>query len=491
MPIRTRLEPLAILLLSATLAQACSADQGDPSSSQTVVLQDEDMNAPTPRDMSAPDDAGKDMREVDANSETPDLAREEECADNEVKIRTAQQVGDGVLEPGCYSTCAFDSDCEDPTPTCYEPFSQPICVPASVQPPGPPCGDGVVQEGELCDGNCPESALECPPPDNACQKATLEGDPRGCDVSCSYEDITACMSADGCCPAGCSWENDRDCVREDVTTGVSCKSDLDCATEGVSDPVCFRQLPVYEGYCTANCNSHADCAGDGICGQSGESQFCYDQCQENSDCRPGYSCHDYGTYQLCWYDFGEGLASPGAPCETALDCGDGEICRPESDGFRGGYCTKPCATGEPCSTPNTNCVAFTNPGDTPRGFCGVRCTSDADCREGYGCNVGGTGVCFPIASGDGKAGDPCESAVDCAGGRNGYCLPRESGYPDGMCTTLCSTFDPCREQENCTSFGQTRACLAVCANDLDCRPGYLCYDLDNNGSLECVPPFSM
>ncbi|MEC9398961.1 MAG: hypothetical protein VX475_15150, partial [Myxococcota bacterium] len=85
MPIRTRLEPLAILLLSATLAQACSADQGDPSPSQTVVLQDEDMNAPTPRDMSAPDDAGKDMKEVDANSETPDLAREEECADNEVK----------------------------------------------------------------------------------------------------------------------------------------------------------------------------------------------------------------------------------------------------------------------------------------------------------------------------------------------------------------------------------------------------------------------
>jgi parallel beta-helix repeat protein len=71
------------------------------------------------------------------------------------------------------------------------------------------CGNGVVDEGELCDYllDCPQS---CPATD-ACQLPTLQGSPEHCDAQCTYAPVTACVAGDGCCPDGCTGADDADC----------------------------------------------------------------------------------------------------------------------------------------------------------------------------------------------------------------------------------------------------------------------------------------
>ncbi len=71
----------------------------------------------------------------------------------------------------------------------------------------PDCGNGVKEPGELCDGGCP---TECTP-SNSCETSTLQGDPAECLSQCAVATITACISFDGCCPAGCADQDDTDC----------------------------------------------------------------------------------------------------------------------------------------------------------------------------------------------------------------------------------------------------------------------------------------
>ncbi|WP_050432666.1 choice-of-anchor Q domain-containing protein [Chondromyces crocatus] len=75
------------------------------------------------------------------------------------------------------------------------------------------CGDGVVEGGETCDGDCPAT---CPDDGDACTEEVLSGSPETCDVVCAAAPVTACVSGDGCCPAGCSAPEDLDCVVCDV-----------------------------------------------------------------------------------------------------------------------------------------------------------------------------------------------------------------------------------------------------------------------------------
>lgn len=69
------------------------------------------------------------------------------------------------------------------------------------------CGDGVLQEGESCDGDC---ATACDDQDE-CTADALVGNPLLCNVACSYAPIAECVDEDGCCPDGCRFETDTDC----------------------------------------------------------------------------------------------------------------------------------------------------------------------------------------------------------------------------------------------------------------------------------------
>jgi hypothetical protein len=72
------------------------------------------------------------------------------------------------------------------------------------------CGNGVLDPGETCDppGSCPSSCSD----GNACTIDSSTGSAAGCNLSCTHQAISACISGDGCCPAGCNANTDSDCA---------------------------------------------------------------------------------------------------------------------------------------------------------------------------------------------------------------------------------------------------------------------------------------
>lgn len=68
--------------------------------------------------------------------------------------------------------------------------------------------------------------------------------PGSADAYCSYTDITACDSSDGCCPAGCSYLTDTDCSVVDPSClncfkGV-CDDKCNPAKENATCPDCYK-----------------------------------------------------------------------------------------------------------------------------------------------------------------------------------------------------------------------------------------------------------
>ncbi|MEZ4402357.1 MAG: DUF2271 domain-containing protein [Kofleriaceae bacterium] len=78
-----------------------------------------------------------------------------------------------------------------------------------VAPASATCGNGTVDSGETCDGDCPTA---CPAPADACQANTLTGSAGACTAACAISTITACVADDGCCPTGCTDATDTDCA---------------------------------------------------------------------------------------------------------------------------------------------------------------------------------------------------------------------------------------------------------------------------------------
>jgi hypothetical protein len=97
-------------------------------------------------------------------------------------ITTCQTDADGCCPVGC--TGMTDPDCAD-------------------------CGNGTVELGETCDGNCPTS---CPADDLLCTVDELVGSAEQCTAECSHAAVTQCSAqSDACCPAGCNGTTDADC----------------------------------------------------------------------------------------------------------------------------------------------------------------------------------------------------------------------------------------------------------------------------------------
>jgi hypothetical protein len=73
------------------------------------------------------------------------------------------------------------------------------------------CGNGTVEGGETCDpmSSCPTS---CPAATDACFPNVLVGSAATCDAQCQVQAITACTPGDGCCPHGCTFAEDTDCM---------------------------------------------------------------------------------------------------------------------------------------------------------------------------------------------------------------------------------------------------------------------------------------
>lgn len=111
--------------------------------------------------------------------------------------------GDGCCAPSC--DLSNDNDC------------------------APTCGDGVVSEGEICDGDCPVDCDDA----NACTVDVAFGALESCDAYCSHELISNCVDGDGCCADGCNISTDSDCpvvcgdgvISEGETCDGACHTD--------------------------------------------------------------------------------------------------------------------------------------------------------------------------------------------------------------------------------------------------------------------------
>lgn len=179
----------------------------------------------------------------------------------------------GCTKRGRWACSELPSPEPEPEPT---PEPEPEPTPEPEPEPAPACGDGAVDEGELCDGNCPSS---CTAPD-ACTTALLSGAAETCDAACTYDSITACTSGDGCCPTGCSYDADNDCPMPTPTTPPA----LDC-TDDSTWPQAWKD---YEAQVIALVNQRraagADCGSRGSFAPAGPVQL-------NTALRQASRCH--------------------------------------------------------------------------------------------------------------------------------------------------------------------------------------------------------
>ena len=89
----------------------------------------------------------------------------------------------------------------------------------------PQCGNGVLEAGEICDGNdCPALCDDS----NSCTINTVIGARATCDARCEFSSINQCIDDDQCCGPSCQFYNDNDCLRP-IKSAVSKNGILEIA----------------------------------------------------------------------------------------------------------------------------------------------------------------------------------------------------------------------------------------------------------------------
>lgn len=142
------------------------------------------------------------------------------------------------------------------------------------------CGNGVLEEGELCDGDCPES---CDDVAADCREFELAG--WACQRHCKPRPATngtLCNGGRGACDVrgGCVadvWY--RGCVNDDHCFGVlRCQPDrLICSAECETDADCGASGVCHDGWCDAPCGSSTTCRNGQVCTSGGGGVYCRPQ----------------------------------------------------------------------------------------------------------------------------------------------------------------------------------------------------------------------
>lgn len=178
----------------------------------------------------------------------------------------------------------------------------------------------------------------------------------------------------------------------------------------------------------------------------------------------------------------------GSSCFTDSACLEGTCFD-----WPGGYCTTlGCQGNDDCPT-DTACLPLLDNG----AGCFRRCTSSADCREGYGCKALPDGIssaamiCHPVDESPKEQGHICEDHEECADGLS--CLHLGGGK---RCVVAgCDNSDnPCNAGQECVWLGWVTACLQSCTEDANCYAAGIeltceeAADLSEDRVLVCTTP---
>jgi hypothetical protein len=206
------------------------------------------------------------------------------------------------------------------------------------------CGNGAVEgPGETCDpaiplgspGACPTG---CPAPSD-CKELTLAGEAGLCTARCEPSPIEDCVPGDGCCPMGCTHDNDTDCPavcgNAVVDSGESCDKGITAGNTGA---------------CLASCDDGKACTMDST---SGKVEDCTRNCSHApvTACAAGDHCCPAGcnpvTDSDCLPICGNGVVENNETCDPASSCpttcpDDGDPCTQEKLSGRAEDCDAVC-----------------------------------------------------------------------------------------------------------------------------------------------------
>lgn len=360
--------------------------------------------------------------------------------------------GDGVVEPSAGETCEpgtmqpCATDCADADPCTQDVMTgspascNVVCSHTLIVTPQngdgccPPdgnrnvdmdcparCGNGVVEEDERCDGNCPQTAADC---DDgiACTADAVAG--TACDRHCTHSTIVAASRMkDGCCPPGANANEDVDCPPvcgnnvveppDELCDGncpvnaASCDDGIACTRDEVMGLACRRQCrsvtitspsQMTDACCPpgGNANNDADCVPQCGNGEIEGDETCDDGNVQagdgcNASCQPDDNTSTPGDDRAGFITCAGMTCTPGSIC-----CGD----NPQACVISGGACNlvaASCDGPEDCPAAGEVCVQLRLGRVCAQGGGAIVCHTDADCATatcgGEPCRICRGGSC--------------------------------------------------------------------------------------------------